>query len=835
MGYPKTLAVSLLATLTSACSLEPYPCRECVEPFDGLSADVSLKRDALGVVHVYGQNDADVFYGAGYAQARDRLFQMDMMRRQALGRRAEVLGPDRRFDDELVRIVGIPTWGRQAAEALKQSHPEDYRLLEAWTAGVNARIDEVREGSAPLPYGFGPDELDYLPERWEDVDGFIVGKLILFGNANQIEFEILATILHRYFGDTADRIPLVAPLRDSFILPESERPATGSQPLSGSVDLGPSWPLPDDAASKLRRFSERMAGFRPGASNNWALDGSLTDSGRPLIAGDPHQALRTPNVFWAHHLNSAAAGGTLDVIGFGFVGTPVVQLGHNRRVAWTATTSYPDVMDLLDVTYDEESVSVGGEPIAIERRTETIAVAGSEPVELVVEDVPGHGVLLPSGLSPLPLVDAGHRLLLRWPGLAPTSEGESFLGIDRAHDLDSWRSAIDGMEIGNFNFIGASADGIAYHSRPLTPVRAAISDASPPYRVLDGDDPANAWVGELSADQLPNSVGADRGWLASANNDPFGFTSDGKIEGDAHYFGVFYDPGTRAARIESELTRLIDEGPVRAADLETLQGDTHSVFADELIPVLEEVFATVDTDPDLTRYRDRAELAELYDLLTTWDRRMERDSPGALAFDALLWFSAAGALRDDMTLAFDTVAEASGVYVLKWSLMILTRRIAAADDLMQEGRSVIVMEALSKTAAWLTSTYGSVDPAGYRWADLHHTRFLGLWGEALELPPIPSDGGDGTVNVANGAFLADGDPVARIDSTGGAAYRMVMGFDEDGTPRATVSFPPGNDGEPTSPFFDNHLEDWIEDRHQPLPYRAEEVAAATVEETVLSP
>lgn len=829
------LVAGLLATLASGCTLEPYPCTTCIEPFDGPSADVALKRDGLGVVHVYGQNDADVFYGAGYAQARDRLFQMDMMRRQALGRRAEVLGPDRRFDDELVRIVGIPEWGRQAAEALERDRPEAYRLLEAWTAGVNARIDEVRDGTAPLPYGFGPAELDYLPEPWSNDDGFIVGKLILFGNANQIEFEILATILHRYFGETTDPIPLVAPLAESFILPESELPASGSQPLSGTVTFGPSRPLPDDAADRLRHFARRMAPFRPAASNNWAIDGAHTDSGRPLVAGDPHQALRTPNVFWAHHLNSADAGGSLDVIGFGFVGTPVVQLGHNRHVAWTATTSYPDVMDLLDVAYDEETVSIGGEPIAIERTTETIAIAGSEPTELMIERVPGHGVLLPSGLSPLPLVDAGRRMLLRWPGLAATSEGEAFLALDQAGDLDAWRSAIDQMEIGNFNFIGATADGIAFHSRPLTPVRAAISDAAPPYRVLDGDDPGNAWVGELTADQLPDSTGAGRGWLASANNDPFGFTADGKIEGDAHYFGVFYDPGTRAARIDSELSRLVATGDVTSDDLEALQADTHSVFADELIPLLEEVFATVDADPDLAPYRDRPELVELHALLTAWDRKMERESPAALAFDAFMWFAAAGALRDDMTLAFDTVAEASGVYVLKWSIMTLTRRFEAAEGLMQEGRSVILMEALSKAAEWLTTTYGSVAATDYQWADLHHTRFVGLWGDALDRPPIPSDGGDGTVHVANGAFLRDGEPVDRIESTGGAAYRMVMGFDDDGTPHATVSFPPGNDGEPGSPFFDNNLEDWLEDRFQPLPYRTDDVVAATVEETVLLP
>ena len=349
--------------------------------FRGLSEPAQIRRDDFGVVHVTGATAADVYYASGYAQATDRLFQMDQMRRRAYGRRAEVL-PDRVGDDLLIRHFDMRRLGTEAAERVRTEHPETHRLVVAWVAGVNARIDEILEGRAPLPYGF--QLFDYAPERWDTIDPYAVGKLILFNNANQLEFDLLATLLESFAGELADAVPIFAPFGESFTLPPEERPATGDVRTTRAAQRLPI-ALPPDARDRLARFSERMRDLRPGASNNWAIDGRHTRDGRPLIAGDPHQPLASPAVFHMQHLRSDD--GALDVAGFAFVGTPAVQLGHNRHVAWTATTTYPDWMDLVEVRVSAEgglTAELAGTRHPAVARTEVVNVRDESPQEVEV-------------------------------------------------------------------------------------------------------------------------------------------------------------------------------------------------------------------------------------------------------------------------------------------------------------------------------------------------------------------------------------------------------------------------------------------------------------------
>jgi penicillin amidase len=585
----------------------------------------------------------------------------------------------------------------------------------------------------------------------------------------------------------------------------------------------------------LRAFFAKLDGISPGASNNWAVAGEHSFNGRPLLAGDPHQGLESPSRMWAHHLNSYDAGGTFDAVGFSFVGSPGIQLGHSRWLGWTATTSYPDVMDMWDVEVTGAEVSFAGQKLPITIRQEEVLVRDGAPVVVAAEEVPGVGVLLPTDLSPVPLVGAGHRMLLGWPGLQPTREAEVFVAMNDAHTIDAFEAAVDRMEIGNFNFIVASAEGIAYRSGAAVPDRGAVDDARAPFKLRDGSDPAAAWVGLLGPDKLPKSRAAARGWIASANNDPFGFTADGRIAGDPWYYGWFFDPGTRAGRVEQELARLTAAGPVGVADMQALQLDSHSVLADVVLPVLDQAWAAVPTDDALAAFRDRPDLDLLVTTLLGWDRQMTRAQAAPVPFTVWMWFLAQRTLVDDLPVLFEAVAEQSPIYALKVMAMTVAERYPAAPELMQEGRDLLVMQALDDAAAFLTGRFGSSDPSAYTWADLHVTRFVGLWGPALEGGTVPTDGSSGTVNVSDAVFLQGGEPLAQLESHGGAIYRMVVSFDDDGVPRATVSYPRGNAGDPDSPFWDNTLEGWVEGEYRTLAFRGGEVAADVREEIVLSP
>jgi penicillin amidase len=808
-----------------------------VEPtFPGLTAEVEVLRDTTGIPHIYGATDADAFYASGYMQATDRLFQMDLMRLRAQGRQSEVFGPSKLGDDRMSRLMGFPRWARLTTERARDEIPADYALVVAWVAGVNARIAEVSAGTAPMPYGF--TALDYTPEPWSVLDAFGVGHMILFSNANTLEYEILTTLLRDYLPDVAGKIPVTQALTDHFVLPPEERPLSSAVAPLTAAPASPPRALPPDLRARMEAFARRMDVIRSGGSNNWAVSGAHTANGRPLIAGDPHQPLDSPSLFWAQHMSSRAAGGTLDVVGFSFVGSPGIQLGHNDRVAWTATTTYPDYMDLWDVRLTPAGANVGGTVVPLAERFEDIVVKGAATERYRVREVPGYGVLLPSDLAPVPLVGPGHAVLFNWVGFRATNEASVFLQIDRARTIDEFDAAASQSEIAAFNFLAADATGIAYRIHALVPDRGPpAAFTQQPWQMMTGDDASTLWRPDafLSTDTLPHSRGGTRGWMASANNDPYGFSSNGRYDDDPLYYGVFWDPGTRAERIEDELARLVARPePVTTADMDALQDDTHSIVADRMLPFLATAMSHVPTDPALTEFRGRAELVALADQLSAWDRRMERTSSAAVVFEGFMNFLCSQALEDDLSLLYEPLASNAMMALARYTIFALEGIIPDSAGLLAEGRDLIALRALSLTADWLTTRFGGTDPSLYTWGALHGTYFSGaIDGDAmLDGGFEPTDGSHGTVNVSDTRFFEGGVPRARLESHGGSIYRMVTEFDADGTPSARVMFPRGNSGEPSSPHWDDTVADWREGVYRPMAFRRADVESA-LEETIM--
>lgn len=819
------------------------------EVFPGLRGEVEIVIDDRGIPHIYAQNDRDLFYAAGYQMATDRLFQMDLMRRRAYGRGAEVLGEVKVDEDKISRLFNFKRWGALDAERLRQEAPADYALFSAWVAGVNQRIDEITAGAQPLPYGFGFNEANYAPERWANVDPFVIAKMISFGNSNTLEYEFLASVVKRIAPEAYASIQLLRPGMPTFMVPPEDRPATGlEQPgappdreLLARLQAEAAAALPADAAASLHRMHAAMRSFQVLGSNSWAVDGRFTDNGRPLIANDPHQPLQSPSVMYAQHLNSADAGGSFDAAGFGFAGAPGVQLGHNRDLHWTATTGFADCMDLYSVGGDAATVSIGGKTAKISARDEEIKVKGAPAVVLKVKDVDGYGVLLGDAL-PFPealIVDAGRRVLINWTGFRATNEAAAFLGMARADNLGRWEQAVDKMEVGTFNWLAADKDGISYHLHTLIPDRGDPSARPMPFTIVDGDDPGYLWTGQnLPSSKLPQSRAPQTGFIVTANNDPFGFTADGDVHNDPWYYGAFYDPGYRAARIEKRLKDLTAKGKVSVADMEAVQTDTHSGVADQLLPVLAEAYARVPTDDDLAPYRDRPDLDTLVKLMTVeWSRGMQQEEAGALAFHAFAHFLATQIYQDDLILAFGPVIEASPITALKFTALAATGQFPNGDMVMQGGRDALVLEALDQAAGWLAAEFGSVNPGTYSWGARHGTGFRNGFGGQLDGGWVATHGGEDTVNVSSSVFYATGttDVLGQFESNDGAVFRVVTRFLDDGTPEAVINFPRGNSGEPGSPHFADTVEDWRAGTYRKYPYARAEVDAAMTRKITLRP
>jgi penicillin amidase len=787
----------------------------------------------MGVVHIHASSDADVYYGAGYMQAADRLFQMDLMRRRALGRRAEVLGASVANDDELMRRIGIKRLGAENETMMRAEHPEAVQLVDAWVEGVNARIDAVLNAEVPLPYGFGAGELNYRPERWTTAEALAVGKMIVFGNANQIQYDLLATVLRQY-APRAFEMPLLQPLRNAFIL-DSAPAQAALQKRSSDAPQRPARALPESAAAELHRALAELSSLGAGASNNWVVAGKHTTNGRPLIANDPHQPLRSPSLMWAHHMNSADAGGTLDVVGFGFVGTPSVQLGHNRHLAWAATTTYPDMMDVWDVEVSATHARIGDEQVAMQLRSETIEVRGEASRSITCEDVPGYGVLLPPAVLPIPVVPEGHRLLLNWTGFRPTREALGFQSFDSARTLEEFEAAVDSMEIAAFNFLGATSAGISYRSSMLVPDQGRASETQPRWALLNGNDRTSFWNGSfLPLNKLPRSRGETKGYVVTANNDPFGFTQNSLFADDPFYFGAFFDPGTRAHRIQTEMERLLGRGKLDVASMQTLQGDTYSVFADDVIPLLESAFAARATDASLSAYRNRPDLESLVQRLSAWDRRMERESSEAVVFNAFLFFVVRRAVSDEFSLTFGPIIEENEGAMLRFGLLPLLGRVPNAESYLTPGKNLLVLQALDDVAAYLTEKFGTTEPSGYTWGAIHGTQFDHVWPAGQGVGFVSTAGGVGTVNVSDTNLFSGADTHTQLKASSGAIFRAVTEFDSTGTPIAHVNFPPGNGGQPGDPHFRDTLDDWTANRSRKLLFEDAEIEANTLERLELA-
>lgn len=482
--------------------------------YTGLSAEVKIRTDAYAIPHLDAATTADAFYASGYLQARDRLFQLEMMRRRVRGSRAEVLGEDYLSGDKQALAFGFTRYGCESLEATAQGNPDHLRWGLAWVTGVNDWIAKVNADPSLLPpefvqYGFAPTP--YAPE-----DFIAVGSAILLGFSNTLEFDLLYTLIARTV-PSYDQIPVLKAGVDRFIMAD-----VGTAGPTLPVRSGP--PLDPEAVANSTLFADLKAmrdwSMGPG-SNNWVVDGSVTEGGTPFLANDTHSGLGSPNTMWMGHLRSP----DFEAAGFGFVGAPGIQLGHNRTLSWGATTNWADVVDVWDVGVDGDTLEFAGEKIPLTTETHTIRVKqddGSVREEtLTVQFADGYGVIVGEELLGLPPgLLTQNALLANWVGFAPNNDLSVFLGFDTAVDLDDFVAAVDQQDAGMMNWVGATKDGIRYHAHGKVPVRSPGIQAN---QILDGSDPATKWTTYLDPENLPSLQG-DRAYVATANNDPWGLS-----------------------------------------------------------------------------------------------------------------------------------------------------------------------------------------------------------------------------------------------------------------------------------------------------------------------
>src|SRR5215210_11533 len=587
----------LLAAFGTWVTLRALPQVDGQLAVAGLSAPVSVLRDANGIAQIYADNPHDLFLAQGYVHAQDRLWQMEVWRHISSGRLSELFGKSTLEQDEFIRTLG---WRQAAERDLEATSPRARDILDAYAEGVNAYV-EAHRGGLGMAFvvsglqsgsgGIGGYEL----EPWTALDSLAWQKVQawqLGGNFNSEVFRMLAdaklgdrALTDQLFPGYPSDMPVITPsgLKGSGGAGASVDRLSTASIRAGEGAADAAWAGIDasqaDAWRDVARLSGdvmRIAGLDAGSglagdhqvgSNNWVVGPELSDSGGALLANDPHLGISMPSVWYMNglHCRAVSADCPYDVVGVSFPGLPAVVLGHNARIAWGATNTGPDVQDLFVESLDDanpDNYILDGESVPLTVRQEIIKVAGVDTYEYEIRETV-HGPILNSvddRLAEAP------PLALRWT--ATTEEDgtfEAILGLNTAANFDEFRAALTSYGAPSQNFVYADVDGhIGYVLPGHIPIRA--DDADDGGRMRDGSDGKHEWTGMIPTEELPWQLDPAGGRVISANN--------AAVDADyPHFMSKEWDPGYRAKRIAELLDAAAESGDLTAEQFREIQMD----------------------------------------------------------------------------------------------------------------------------------------------------------------------------------------------------------------------------------------------------------------------
>jgi len=562
--------------LTLALCLLPFgePAAESIS-LAGLKAPVEVLIDQWGVPHIYAANSHDLFMAQGFVAARDRLWQMEMWRRQGEGRLAEVLGEQAIERDRIARLLLY----RGDMQAEWRSYAPDARqIIESFVRGVNAYMEHAKDR---LPPEFA--RMGFRPQPWTpEVCLTRMAGYVMSGNANN---ELQRALL----------VARLGPERAAELMPPD--PPTSLEPPPG-LDLKT---LDRQILAGLRAASAPPLARRPAAgdpgSNNWTVAGSRTVTGKPMLANDPHRTIALPSLRYLTHL--VAPG--WNVIGAGEPSLPGVAAGHNERVAFGFTIFAADQQDLYVEETDPADPARyrykdGWERMRILR--EPIVVKGRDYTDVeVVLRYTRHGPVIHEDRA------ARRAYVLRWAGLEPGGAGYlASLSLNRARNWREFLAALERWKLPPENLVYADVDGnIGYQAAGLVPRRKNWNGLLP----VPGAGGVYEWDGFLKLDELPRAYNPAEGFIATANHRTI-------AANETKVIGYDWAPADRFNRI-SEVLR--SKPKFTLDDMERLQHDEVSLPAREFVKMLP---------------------ASAPALLRDWDASLSRDSAAAALYEVTL-------------------------------------------------------------------------------------------------------------------------------------------------------------------------------------------------------
>lgn len=774
----------------------------------GLREPVEVLRDRWGIPHIFAKNTEDLFFAQGYVVAQDRMWQLEMWRRNAEGKLAEVLGPEYVTRDRFSRLLAFRgNWD----DEFRKYHPDGRVIFESFARGVNASIQKaLDESKIPVEFqimGFRPQPQWTARTVLTRMPGWTLSR-----NASS---EVQRALDVKLMG--IDKVHELKPTdpEKRFVVPEGLDLADIDSSILG-LTLGANnlrWTLTP------RQAAAGTAGLGPGdlaafvtpnpwllqpdlGSNNWVIGGSKSTTGKPIIANDPHREVVNPALRYVVHLTAPG----WSVIGATEPGLPGVSIGHNDHLAWGFTILGMDQQDLYVEETDPKSPSryrADGQWRNMELQRELIWVRDQpEPIVFDVKFT-RHGPVLHENAA------RSRAYALKWVGAEPGGAG--YLGSLNVLQTKTWKEFNDALPkawyIPSHSLVYADVEGnYGYIGVAQTPVRKNWDGLLP----VPGKDSKYEWAGYVPFDALPKSLNGKAGFYNSSNND----VVPKIVPGYAIPLGYEYSAPYRYDRVREVLSANKKFG---VTDLERLQQDTLSLPARELVPLLKGITVT-----------DRAVQAARTQLLA-WNFNLDRESVPATIYE--FWALKLG------PLAFaPKVPEAARASVRQYDVRRVIAWMKNPDRAFGanpgEGRNRILAQALEQAVADLRTRFGD-DMSAWKWGDIHTTDFVHPLGEdaatkgLFHIQPVRR-GGDGfTVQAASSPTETN------TKQTSGASFMFVM--DVSNWDNSTGLSVPGNSAQPLSPHYQDLIPHWAEGKYFPLAFSRARVNEVTAHRLILHP
>jgi penicillin amidase len=759
---------------------------------------VEVFRDEFGVPHIYASNEYDLFVAQGFVHAQDRFWQMEFWRRIGAGRLSEILGPSALEQDRFIRTVG---WNRTAQQEVELLSGPELAVLQAYADGVNYYIDTQR-GKLSLEFTLlGLTGVSFDPEPWMPLNSLSWAKVMawdLGGNRSDelTRANILAVLGSEALEELMPPYPADYPVIVSHALNEA---TLGSVP---------------EAAFDMRAFG---SGEGLG-SNNWVISGARTESGKPILANDPHLGIQMPSIWYETGLHCEPVGPQCpyNIVGATFAGVPGVIIGHNDSIAWGVTNLGPDVQDLFVENLNPENpnqVEFRGRWEEMQVIEEQIFVAGQEEPEILRVRVTRHGPIINDVLNGIEedWSYGWQPLALSWTALEPGTIVQSVLTLNRASNWEEFREALRYWDAPSQNFVYADVEGnIGYQAPGRIPIRAAGNGTLP----APGWSGTHEWIGYLAFDDLPNAFNPEIGYIATANN--------AVVDSSYPYFlSADWSPGFRARRI----VELIEAtGKLTIDDMRRIQGDSSPIYAQDILPYV------LAVSPSESRQ------AQALDMLRTWDGIADRDSAAAALFESLRGHLVIRVFKDDVGEAL--LRRAGGE--LQVALLNLFEKPEShwfddIDTLEVESMEQIVLLALQDAIDELDEKLGG-DMASWRWGDLHTATFenqslgqsgIGLIEAIFNRGPVPVDGAIATVNNT-GYSLNEPYSVTTVPS-----IRHIIDFEY--FEQSLAMHTTGQSGHAYNRHYDDMIDPWRNIEYHPMLWTRGQVEAAAESHLTLVP